>query len=136
MEQVKTKHGLIFRSAVMDKTKEVIHPMVQEQFAKYGMTLEEIRKEMATYLVFNVGTVVGRWRQVDKYYDLLFVYNSEPGNGHFDDVLEYFEHACKRDKLDLMFSEVWNKKFGKHLRKKRGFKDKGGFAYIKSYLNM
>lgn len=71
--------------------------------------------------VFKIGTCHGQWRCVNDAYEILSIVNEFPGNGHFDDVLQWFEFACKRDKRSLRILEVWNKKFMKHLIKKRGF---------------
>ena len=84
--------------------------------------------------LFRIGTCTGQWSGTDpKYYEILSVINSHPGNGHFADVLEWFESSCKRDKRGLLIREVWNRKFKKHLIKKRGFKEFGKDDVIKYY---
>ena len=70
---------------------------------------------------FRIGTCKGIWGCTEKFYEIIAVVNSCPGNGHFEDVLEWFEHSCKRDKRGLKIREVVNKKFKEHLLKKRGF---------------
>ena len=77
------------------------------------------------FMRFRIGTCEGLWRHTDKHYEILAVMNDKPGNGHFEDVLQWFEHSCKRDKRKLKISEVWNKAFKKHLIKKRGFRKIG-----------
>lgn len=74
------------------------------------------------WMVFRVGTCEGVWRSSDDNYSILAITNKEPGNGHFEDVLEWFENSCKRDGKNLMILEVWNDKFKKHLIEKRGFR--------------
>lgn len=82
---------------------------------------------------FRIGTCEGLWRSKGKTYEILAIINSTPGNGHFEDVLGWFEHSCKRDKKSLVISEVWNEKFKKHLIKKRGFKKDGPDNVIKHF---
>lgn len=53
--------------------------------------------------------------------DILAIQNREQGNGHFEDVMEWFEYAAKRDNLPLRFLEIMNPRFFIHLVKKRGF---------------
>lgn len=77
------------------------------------------------WLRFRVGTCQGVWNSKGKQYRLLAVDNSEPGNGHFDDVLEWFEHSAKRDKKDFVILELWNERLAEHLKTKRGFKEFG-----------
>lgn len=73
------------------------------------------------WLLFKVGTCHGAWCATGDAYEILTIVNDHPGNGHFDDVLEWFEHSAKRDKKCLRIREVWNKKLKKHLFEKRGF---------------
>lgn len=76
-------------------------------------------------VAFRVGTCEGIY-QVSKYaYQIIAVTNSVPGNGHFEDVLQWFESSCRRDGKNLVFMEIMNENFGKHLVTKRGFKRKG-----------
>jgi len=49
------------------------------------------------------------------------VMNESSGNGHLEDVFEWFEHSCKRDKKALMILEFFNDRFKKHCIEKRGF---------------
>lgn len=73
------------------------------------------------FMRFRVGTCEGLWQSTGSSYDILAVTNSSPGNGHFEDVLEWFEHSCRRDFKDLQILEVWNKRLLAHLISKRGF---------------
>src|SRR5688500_4237623 len=70
---------------------------------------------------FRIGTCEGLWASTDKTYDILAITNNVPGNGHFEDVLQWFEHSCRRDKKALRILEVWNKRLKMHLVRKRGF---------------
>ena len=71
---------------------------------------------------FKVGTVHGLWNCTEKSYQILSIINEKPGNGHFEDTLQWFEFCCKRDGMSLCILEIWNKRFLKHLIRKRGFK--------------
>src|SRR6188768_4484540 len=71
---------------------------------------------------FKVGTCFGLWNSTPTAYQILAIVNDKPGNGHFDDVLQWFEASCAREGKDFVFIEVWNKRFLKHLIRKRGFK--------------
>lgn len=77
------------------------------------------------YFCFRVGTIEGLWTSTIDSYDILAIENKKPGNGHFDDVLQWFEHSCRRDKKSLRFLEILNDDFREHLIKKRGFKPQG-----------
>lgn len=70
---------------------------------------------------FKIGTCFGLWRANKQNYEILSFKNKESGNGHLEDVFEWFEQSCKRDKYNLVVIEVWNKRFEKHLIEKRGF---------------
>jgi hypothetical protein len=73
------------------------------------------------FIQFKIGTCYGLWRSTEDSYDILAIDNKEPGNGHLNDVFEWFEHSCKRDKKVLRVLEVMNKRFEIHLVDKRGF---------------
>ncbi len=71
---------------------------------------------------FRIGTCEGLWGVEGKSYVIIAVTNNIPGNGHFNDVLEWFENSCKRDGYTLKIVELMNKRLMKHLINKRGFK--------------
>lgn len=84
--------------------------------------------------LFRIGTCTGQWRGIGKdFYEILSVINNEPGNGHFEDVLEWFEQSCRRDGRALLIREIFNKKFYEHLIEKRGFKPYGENDLIKIF---
>src|SRR5438876_5811544 len=70
---------------------------------------------------FRIGTCTGLWRPTEKTYDILAIFNSKPGNGHLQDVFDWFENSCKRDIRALRVLEVNNKRFKEHLLLNRGF---------------
>jgi len=88
------------------------------------------------FVKFRIGTCEGLWTTTERTFDILAVTNDEPGNGHFDDVLQWFEYACKRDQKDFRILEVWNKAFKKHLLTKRGFKPEGLDHVVKKFKNI
>jgi hypothetical protein len=74
-----------------------------------------------TFTEFKIGTCHGIFRYIRFTIEILAIENLEPGNGHFEDVLEWFENSAKRDGKHLQFSEILNPRFAKHLKDKRGF---------------
>lgn len=71
---------------------------------------------------FQIGTCEGLWGCSDTAYVILALDNTERNNGHLIDVFQWFEHACRRDNMDLKILEILNQGFKRHLIKKRGFK--------------
>lgn len=84
---------------------------------------------------FRVGTCHGLYRSAEQVYEILAVVNDKQGNGHFSDVMQWFEHSCRRDGFRLRFAEVWNKEFKKLLTDKYGFQEDADqpSAMIKSW---
>ena len=116
---MKTKHRLIFESA---EWKSVLaKAILGNLFNREG------------WQIFRIGTVEGQWRSTETAYEILSITNNEPGNGHLDDVFEWFEYSCKRDGKDLIIREFWNNDFKEHCIKKRGFKLYGENDLIKCY---
>lgn len=89
--------------------------------SKHGLDFEVAPWINNDFMRFRIGTCTGVWGSTAKTYDILGVDNSEKGNGHFEDVLEWFENSCRRDKKALRVLEVWNEKLKKRLTGKRGF---------------
>lgn len=85
------------------------------------------------FMRFRIGTCEGLWAGDDKTYDILAVTNKQLGNGHLNDVFQWFEFSCKRDKKALRILEVWNKEFKTHLITKRGFIKLGNDDLIKYF---
>jgi len=78
-----------------------------------------------TWMRFKIGTCHGLWRSTDGAYEILVVDNEVPGNGHFEDVMEWFENSCRRDGKKLRLLEFFNDRFRRHLIEKRGFRPEG-----------
>lgn len=85
------------------------------------------------YIAFRVGTCHGLWGSSGTTYDILALKNEEPGNGHFDDVLEWFENSCRRDNKDLRVLECWNEPLKFHLLEEHGFEEIDRYNIIKKF---
>lgn len=82
---------------------------------------------------FRVGTCEGLFSTNKEGCAILAVSNSKPHNGHFNDVLEWFEYSCKQHKVKFIILEVWNNRLKKHLIEQRGFIDIGNCYVEKSF---
>lgn len=102
---LKTKHNLPFEVAEWE-TGKILDPN-------------------STFRVFRVGTVGGLWDSTDTTYDVLAFLNEQPGNGHLEDVFEWFFSSCKRDNKDLRVLELWNKRFKAYLMREHEFVEQG-----------
>ncbi len=85
------------------------------------------------WILFRVGTCEGLWRSTHKSYEILAIKNNAQGNGHLNDMFQWFEHSCRRDNKSLKVLEVWNDDFKNHLINKRGFKEYGDNVEKKFY---
>lgn len=85
---------------------------------------------------YRVGSCDGLWQSTKTSYDILSIINSVKGNGHFNDVIQWFEYSCKRDRKDFRFLEVWNEELYKHLVTKRKFRSDGGYNLIKKLKDL
>ena len=83
--------------------------------------LLNIFKPDTRYKQFKIGSVHGLFAKIDKQYRILAILNDNPGNGHFGDTMEWFVHLCKKNKCDLLFLELMNEDFEKHLMTKYHF---------------
>ena len=70
---------------------------------------------------FRVGTCNGIFSFDSDNYIIIGVSNDKQGNGHLQDVFDWFENSCQRDKKNLMVAEIMNRQFMKHLIEKRDF---------------
>ena len=116
-----TRHRLIFEIAEWNSFLGKIGWLLSKLWGKQHWKL------------YRVGTVHGQWIAAETAYEILSFINNEPSNGHLDDVFEWFEYSCKRDKKDLIIREFWNNDFKEHCIKKRGFKLYGENDLIKCY---
>lgn len=92
--------------------------------SKNGLIFEQATFDYdPNFLKFRIGTCSGLWGVEGKSYVIIAIVNDQPGNGHFEDVLEWFERSCRRDGYSLKIVEFFNDPFKKHLIEKRGFKE-------------
>jgi hypothetical protein len=84
---------------------------------------------------FRIGTCSGQWGSCKDCYYIMSVFNEEPGNGHLEDVFEWFEYSCERDHRNLLVLYFLNDDFYDHLIEKRSFipLDKKGENVIKIF---
>ena len=73
------------------------------------------------WMRFRIGTCEGLWCATETSYKILAIENKDKGNGHLEDVIQWFENSCKRDKKSFEILEVWNEGFKNHLINKYGF---------------
>lgn len=86
--------------------------------------------------LYRVGTCHGQWFVTESAYCIISIINETPGNGHLNDVFEWFFNSCRRDKKALIVMELMNERFKKHLMEKRGFHDMGENHVIKEYSEL
>lgn len=91
--------------------------MLPFEAAPYEMNIDPDNE----WIRFRVGTCMGLWCFDDENLKILAVENDKPGNGHFEDVLQWFEKSANEHKKPLKFLAMMNPAFEKHLVEKRGF---------------
>lgn len=99
----------------------------------HNLPFETAPHFMPEFVNYRVGTCTGIYCYNEKCYMILAVGNDKEGNGHLEDVFDWFINSCIRDKKHLMVLEVWNERFKKHLIEKRGFIPSGEEHVIKFY---
>lgn len=72
-------------------------------------------------MAYRVGTCHGQYSFMDGSLVLISIVNESPGNGHLEDVFEWFEYAAKAQRIPLVIAEFFNYRFKKHCIEKRGF---------------
>jgi hypothetical protein len=115
MNIIRTTHDLDFEVAnweIPEWAKGLLHS---------GQIKNDDEYPGIKWKLFRVGTCEGQWRQTPEAYEILSVINGNPGNGHFNDVLEWFAYACRCSNLPLRIRKFTNDEFKKHLIEKRGF---------------
>lgn len=101
----------------------------------HNLDFEVVQWHDPSMQLFRIGTCEGLWTSDKKSYIIIAVTNSEPGNGHLNDVFQWFEASCKRDKKSLKIVEIMNMDFMFHLINKRGFKKISGMNVEKKFKN-
>lgn len=100
---------------------------------KHKLDFEMCKNPKYAFPIFRVGTVNGLYYFTQKELVILAINNTVPGNGHFEDTMEWFEYSAKQNNRKLAFQEVWNENFKKHLIEKRGFFEIKPNLLIKSF---
>jgi hypothetical protein len=88
------------------------------------------------FALFRIGTCEGLWSSDARSYNIIAVTNKQSGNGHLNDVFEWFEHSCIRDGRTLKVVEIMNPEFMMHLINKRGFVKISGSNVEKKFNNV
>lgn len=70
---------------------------------------------------YRIGTCTGLYEYNDEGISIIVIDNDKPGNGHLDDVFEWFEYAAREKKKRLWIRQFFNSLFQDHCIKKRGF---------------
>lgn len=70
---------------------------------------------------FIVGTCHGLWVQHNLSVDMWAVINEKPGNGHMDDVIEWFFQIAKAGNVPIRVMDISNKTFYDELVEKWKF---------------
>jgi hypothetical protein len=70
---------------------------------------------------FFVGTCNGIFDVNAEGVNIIGITNENPGNGHVDDVFEWFEYAAAGADTRLWVREIYNQRFKQRCLTKRGF---------------
>jgi hypothetical protein len=73
------------------------------------------------YMAFKIGTCNGLYTIKPQMLMLISVNNEERGNGHLNDVFEWFEYGAKFQSVPLSIVAFLNDRFYHHCLEKRGF---------------
>lgn len=71
--------------------------------------------------IYHIGTMHGQFRITKDSIEILSFLNESPGNGHLQDVFEWFEFLSNTEGKPIVIRECWNPGFKQHLISKRGF---------------
>lgn len=83
--------------------------------------------------MFRVGTVEGLYGHDKESIFIVAILNPQSGNGHLEDVFEWFEYACRKSGKKLVIKDLWNDRFRRHLLRKRGFMPVKGKNEVEKY---
>jgi hypothetical protein len=82
---------------------------------------------------YRIGTCHGIYYFSDEGINLIVIHNDNPGNGHLEDVFEWFEYACRAQGCDLYIRSFFNKRFKKHCIEERGFQSINDVDVVKRF---
>jgi hypothetical protein len=117
MNALKTTHDLDFLAAPWT------HPLLPESVTDGVMA-------------FIVGTCDEQYQLTKHGLEIVSVRNSVPGNGHLDDVFEWFEWSAKGNTQALYIRSFFNKRFKKHCIEKRGYTACGNNDVVKQWKEL
>ena len=75
----------------------------------------------SSFMLYQIGTCHGQWCCTVDAYVIVSIVNEVAGNGHLDDVFEWFNHVAKREGKNLIVVKIMTVRFFKHLVFKRRF---------------
>ena len=81
-------------------------------------------------MLFKIGSCHGQYVFSDMGLEIISIINNTPGNGHLNDVFEWFEYAAKAQGLKLIIREFFNARFKMHCILKRGYSDIAGMNSV------
>jgi N-acetylglutamate synthase-like GNAT family acetyltransferase len=87
-------------------------------------------------MVFEVGTCHGQYLVSKEGLEIISITNDMPGNGHLEDVFEWFEFAAKQQGIDLYIRAFLNPQFKIHCIEKRGFRKFGTTDVMKKLKDL
>ena len=130
MNAIRTKHDLDFFVAdwPMTRPRRILKFLTRIGIVRNDDPFDEIEWQL-----FRVGTCDGQCRFTPEAIEVLSIVNGEPGNGHLEDVLEWFEYSCRRSGLPLRVLRFTNEAFKRHLIEKRGFTEYGKYDVEKYF---
>lgn len=71
--------------------------------------------------LYKIGTCHGFYRSTNLSVDIIAMVNDEPGNGHFDDVLQWFTEIARLEGKLLRVVEIMNPEIATRLIQFYGF---------------
>lgn len=87
----------------------------------FEMCPDPLQIFMPGLLRFRIGTVKGQYGICKNELFILSITNDQPGNGHLEDVFQWFEFSCKEYDKNFMILEFQSHRFYLHCIRKRGF---------------
>lgn len=117
----------------IEKGDKLRNPETIEFKSTHGLDFLVAPHFMPEFANFKVGTCHGLYTADADKYIIVAVVNDKNGNGHLQDVFDWFEQSCIRDNKKLMVAELMNGSFRKHLIEKRGFVPYGENDLIKEF---
>jgi hypothetical protein len=87
----------------------------------------------AGIMAYRIGTCHGIYQFDDDGISIIAIHNDTPGNGHLEDVFQWFEFSAQAQKKDLYIRRFFNPQFKQHCITKRGFREHGQDDVFKKF---